>query len=176
VRFDAPDVVEDQLYPQLRKSLAGIRDELARRGFDPLRAATFADDSAVLLVELSVAERPAVERHEGPPVHVRQHAAGFYEKYADDQRSSSPATQSQDADGPAVYGPFIDGDRYVVEREREFETAAAFLESDAIFDVALGLRVGPALADGYDVLVGEGVAELTDEFGIELADYFDPEP
>ncbi|UPV76006.1 CCA tRNA nucleotidyltransferase [Halorussus limi] len=161
VRFDAPDVVEDQLYPQLRKSLAGVRDELDRRGFDALRDATFADESAVLLAELAVAERPAVERHEGPPVHVRQHAEGFFEKYADD---------------PEAYGPFIDGDRYVVERRREFETAAAFLESDALFDVALGVHVESALADGYDVLVGEAVAQLADEFGAQLADYFDPEP
>lgn len=161
VRFDAPDVVEDQLYPQLRKSLAGVRDELDRRGFDVLRATTFAADSAVLFVELEVAERPAVERHEGPPVHVRQHAEGFYGKYSDD---------------PDVYGPFIDGDRYVVEREREFETAQAFLRSDAIFDVALGVHVESALEDDYEVLVGGAVGELADEFGVELAGYFDPKP
>ncbi|WP_135823252.1 CCA tRNA nucleotidyltransferase [Halorussus ruber] len=161
VRFDAPDVVEDQLYPQLRKSLAGVHDELARRGFDPLRAETFADEDAVLLVELEVAERPAVERHEGPPIHVRQHAEGFYGKYADD---------------PDCYGPFIDGDRYVVERAREFETAAEFLESDALLDVALGVHVESALEDGYDVLVGEAVGELAGEFGVELAEFFDPKP
>ncbi|WP_135854895.1 CCA tRNA nucleotidyltransferase [Halorussus salinus] len=161
VRFDAPDVVEDQLYPQLRKSLAGVRDELSRRGFDPLRAEAFAADSAVLLVELEVAERPAVERHEGPPVHVRQHAEGFFGKYADD---------------PDAYGPFIDGDRYVVERDREFETAEEFLRSDALFDVALGVHVESALEDGYDVLVGDEVAQLADEFGARLADYFDPAP
>ncbi|WP_137286391.1 CCA tRNA nucleotidyltransferase [Halorussus salinisoli] len=161
LRFDAPDVVEDQLYPQLRKSLAGVCDELDRRGFDPLRADEFADDSAVLLVELEVAERPAVERHEGPPVHVRQHAEGFYEKYADDLE---------------VYGPFVDGDRYVVEREREFETAVEFLESEGLFDVALGVRVESALEDDYVVLVGESIAELADEFGEELAAFFDPKP
>src|SRR6056297_1545100 len=126
LRFDAPDVVEDQLYPQLRKSLAGVRDGCDRRGFDALRAAAFADDDAVLFVELAVAERPAVERHEGPPVHVRQHAEGFFDAYADDQD---------------VYGPFLDGDRYVVEREREFRTAAAFLESDALFGARLGAHV-----------------------------------
>ncbi|UPW01996.1 CCA tRNA nucleotidyltransferase [Halorussus gelatinilyticus] len=161
VRFDAPDVVEDQLYPQLRKSLGGVRDEFERRGFDPLRAATFADESAVLLVELEVAERPAVERHDGPPVHVRQHAEGFFEKYADDSET---------------YGPFIDGDRYVVERRREFETAAGFLESDALFDVALGVHVESALEADYDVLVGEEIGRLADEFGARLADYFGPAP
>ncbi|NEU58885.1 CCA tRNA nucleotidyltransferase [Halorussus sp. MSC15.2] len=174
LRFDAPDVVEDQLYPQLRKSVSGVRKELDRRGFDALRAATFADESAVLFVELAVAERPAVERHEGPPVHVRQHAEGFYGKYADGSDDSGGSGTAAGSGPP--YGPFIDGDRYVVEREREFETAAAFLESDALFGVALGVHVESALANGYDLLVGEAVGELAAEFGAELAEFFDPEP
>ncbi|WP_121821805.1 CCA tRNA nucleotidyltransferase [Halostella salina] len=160
VRFDAPDVVEDQLYPQLRKSLAGVTDELDRRGFDVLRSAAFAADDAVLFAELAVAERPSVERHEGPPVHVRDHAAGFYDKYAEG----------------AAYGPFVDGDRYVVERERNHRTAAAFLRSDALFDVALGAAVEDELSAGYDVLVGDEVAELADAYGRELARYFSPSP
>ncbi|WP_134670979.1 CCA tRNA nucleotidyltransferase [Halorussus marinus] len=160
VRFDAPDVVDDQLYPQLRKSLDGLREELDRRGFDVLRTAAFADESAALFAELEVAERPAIERHEGPPVHVRDHAEGFYTKYADGDD----------------YGPFVDGDRYVVERNREFSTAATFLESDAILDVALGVRVERELRTDYDVLVGEAVADLAEEFGRELARYFDPGP
>ena len=160
VRFDAPDVVEDQLYPQLRKSLSGVGDELDRRGFDVLRATAFADESAVLFAELEVAERPAVARHEGPPVHVREHATGFFEKYA----------------GTDAYGPFIDGDRYAVEREREFTSAAEFLRSGALFDVALGVHVEHALEDDYEVLVGEDVSALADEFGVELARYFDPRP
>ena len=160
VVFEAPDVVEDQLYPQLRRSRAGIADELARRGFEPLRTAAFAGDRAVLLFELAVAELPAVERHEGPPVDARRHAEGFYEKYAD-------------AD---AYGPFLDGERYVVERERRFASATAFLRSDAIFEVALGARVETALQEDYDLLVGPEIAALADEFGTALARYFEPRP
>jgi tRNA nucleotidyltransferase (CCA-adding enzyme) len=160
VRFDAPGVVEDQLYPQLDKSLDGLAGELDRRGFDVLRSAAFAADSAVLLAELEVAERPAVERHEGPPVHVRDHATEFCEKYH----------------GTDAYGPFVADDRYVVEREREFTTAAGLLESDALFDVALGADVEDALRRGYEVLTGVDAAALADEFGVELAQYLDPRP
>jgi tRNA nucleotidyltransferase (CCA-adding enzyme) len=161
VRFDAPDVVEDQLYPQLERSRTGLVSELDRRGFDVLRSAAFADDAAVLLAELAVAERPTIERHEGPPVHVRDHATNFYEAYADD---------------PDVYGPFVDGDRYVVERDRAFETARAFLQSDALLDVALGAHVETRLREDYDVLVGDEVGSLADEFGADLAAYLDPRP
>ncbi|PSP45498.1 tRNA CCA-pyrophosphorylase, partial [Halobacteriales archaeon QH_6_66_25] len=174
VRFEAPDVVEDQLWPQLDRSEAGIADELDRRGFDVFRSDAFAEDGggendagdadgdggdAVLLFELAVAERPRVERHDGPPVGVREHAERFYEAYADDQSS---------------FGPFVDGDRYVVEREREYATATEFLDSDAIFDVALGAHVETALEDGYDLLVGDDVATLADTFSAELARFLDP--
>jgi tRNA nucleotidyltransferase (CCA-adding enzyme) len=161
LRFGAPAVVEDQLYPQLTKSLEGVTGALDRRGFDVLRAAAWADETAVCYADLAVAERPSVERHEGPPVHVRQHAAAFLQTYSDDD---------------SVAGPFVDSDRYVVERPREFQTAAGFLASDALFDVALGADVERALADDYEVLVGTQVTALVDEFGAELAAFYDPKP
>ncbi|QZY00213.1 CCA tRNA nucleotidyltransferase [Halobaculum rubrum] len=175
VVFDAPDIVDDQLYPQLRRSLAGVERELDGMGFDALRAATFAverneaeeDDGgarrrrAVLLVELADRELPAIQRHEGPPIHVRDHAAGFYGKYAAD---------------PDTYGPFVADGRYVVERERDpaERDAVAVLESDRILDAALGARVESALERGYDVLAGEEIATLTEEFGADLREYFEP--
>ena len=171
LRFDAPEIVEDQLWPQLEKSREGIAGELDRRGFDVFRSAAFADTSegartataagdAALLFELAVAERPRIERHEGPPVHVREHARDFYEAYADGD----------------AYGPFLDGDRYVVEREREYASAIALLEGEVVFDVALGAHVESALQEGYDLLVGDEVAMLAEDFGRELARYFAPEP
>jgi tRNA nucleotidyltransferase (CCA-adding enzyme) len=160
VRFETPAVVDDQLYPQLDKSLGGLEGELDRRGFSPLRSLRVADETAVLFVECAVAELSAVARHDGPPVGVRAHAEGFYDAY-------------RDAD---AYGPFLDGERYAVERDREFTTPEAFAGSDALFDVALGPHVESSLQDGYDVLAGETVADLAGEFGRELAAYFDPVP
>ncbi|UPM41860.1 CCA tRNA nucleotidyltransferase [Halocatena salina] len=159
VRFDAPDLVDDQLYPQLDRSLRGLRDELDRRGFDPLRAATFADEHAVLFVECEVTDRPAVERHQGPPVDAVEHASGFYEKYADSD----------------AYGPFIDGDRYVVERSRELTSVRSVLE-DRLFSIALGVDIEDALHEDYEILVGARTATLAETFGTEFARYFDPKP
>ena len=157
--FERPDIVADQLWPQLDRSMDGIAEELLRRQFDLFRTAAFADEECVvLLFELAVATRPRIERHTGPPVHVRAHAERFFEAYKDSEE----------------YGPFIEDDRYVVERTREFEHAQEFLESDAIMDVALGVRVESALEDGYDVLAGEDVATLADRFGREFTRYLSP--
>jgi len=187
VVFPAPNIVDDQLWPQLRRSLDGIVRGLADRGFDVLRARAMVEDAvttdttttdtattdaattdattprmAALYAELETATRPAVERHEGPPVAVRQHAERFYETYADDV-------------DPETYGPFIDGDRYVVERQREFTTVREYLESDAAGNVALGAQVESAFAD-RDVLVGEAVATLADRFGSTLRSFYEPHP
>jgi len=159
IRLDAPDLVDDQLYPQLDKSLEGVTRGLNDRGFDVFRATAVAEETAVLFAELAVFSRPTVERHDGPPVHVRGHAEGFYDAYDGEEDT---------------YGPFLDGDRYVVERDREFTSAREFLASERLFEVGLGAHVETALEDGYDLLVGEEVATLCEEFGEELAAYFDP--
>lgn len=158
--FETPDLVTDQLYPQLRKSLQGIGDALERNGFDVLRQAAFADERSVLLFELEVYERPAVQRHLGPPVAARDHADRFLSAYSDSD----------------VYGPFIDGDRYIVERDRSFTEAAAVLRSPAVFDARLGPAVEAALDSGYEVLVAEEIGTLAREFGVDLARYFEPKP
>ncbi|MFB6236668.1 MAG: CCA tRNA nucleotidyltransferase [Halopenitus sp.] len=182
VVFDAPDLVDDQLWPQLRKSLSGAVQGLEERGFRVLRSRAMVEEDvdspreagtdrlAVLLVELEVSELPAVERHEGPPVHVREHAEGFYAGYADDGEADGDATADR-----RTYGPFLEGNRYVVEREREVTDAAAFLASDDLLDVGLGAHVSNALED-RTILRNEDVGTLADGFGDALREYFDPQP
>ncbi len=166
VVFDAPDLVDDQLWPQLRRSLDGIVRGLDGHGFDVLRAQAMTGGAdpkrAALYAELEVAERPTVQRHEGPPIAVRKHAANFYESYADDV-------------DPDTYGPFIDGNRYVVEREREFTTVRGYLESDAACDVALGAQVERSFEE-RDVLVGDAVVTLASTFGESLREFYEPHP
>ncbi|MFA9515885.1 CCA tRNA nucleotidyltransferase [Halopenitus sp. H-Gu1] len=168
VVFDAPSLVADQLWPQLRKSRTGIVRALDDRGFPVLRSTAMIETEsgsgptrAVLFVELLVETLPVIARHRGPPVAVREHAEGFYAAYADEERPP--------------YGPFLEGSRYVLEREREVTSAAEFLASDALFDVGLGTHVADALED-REILVGTETATLADGFGDDLRSYFDPRP
>ena len=162
IRFETPALVDDLLHPQLEKSLSSLEAELGRRGFDPLRASSMATtEQAVLLLECAVAERPAITRHQGPPVGVGAHAATFYETYADRED---------------VTGPYIEDGRYVVERPREFRTPESFCASPSLFDIALGPDIADALEQDYEVVTGSAIAGLSEPFGAELAAYFDPQP
>ncbi len=158
--FPLPTLVEDDLYPQLRTSRDGIVAGLERAGFSVLRSTVGAvDGTGLILIEFSVAKRPAIERHTGPPVSVRSHAEAFYEKYADD---------------PDVYGPFLDGDQYVVERPRSIRTATGWLRSDALFTVKHGAQIKPALNQDHAIYIDTELLELLPEFGAVFTDYFDP--
>lgn len=159
LRFSTPDIVADQLYPQLEKSRSNLVAELDRHEFSVLRSTSFANEHAVILIELTIDSLPRVERHAGPPVHVREHARAFDETY----------------DGSDAYGPFIDDGRYVVEREREYSSARECLENE-LLSVALGPAIERALEDEYGLLVGEELTELLPECGVELARYYDPSP
>ncbi|SEH37445.1 tRNA adenylyltransferase [Halopenitus malekzadehii] len=166
--FEPPMLVDDQLWPQLRKSRDGIVRALEERQFQVLRSRTMVNDDtadhvrAVVLVEPLHDSLPAVATHRGPPVAVREHAEGFYDAYAEDG-------------DPYTYGPFLDGDRYVVERERTVTSAARFLAEGDLSDVGLGAQLTEAIA-GREVLVGTDVASLADGFGTQLRSYFEPRP
>ena len=152
-----PDVVDDILYPQLRKAADGITAALADAGFAPIRTTHAVTDEVVFIIECAHAEIPAVERHLGPPVAVAEHAASFLERYADD---------------PAVTGPFIAGDRYVVERPRAHTELGAFLRSPAMAARSLGRHIERGIAD-REVLVGAAVP-AADRLAAPLAAHLDP--
>lgn len=159
--FDRPDLLDDQLFPQLRKTHQGIRAELDRLGFDVLRSDILTTENHLaILLECSVGRLPVIERHEGPPVHMREHA----DRFADSYQSGE------------VYGPFIEGDRYVIERRREIRTPRGFLESDRLFDVKIGDQLQEILEADADVLVDEELTKLLPTFEAELAEYFQPIP
>ncbi|MFB6254864.1 MAG: CCA tRNA nucleotidyltransferase [Halobacteriaceae archaeon] len=159
IRFSTPDLVEDQLHPQLRRSLDGLTAGLDRHGFDVIRSAYFTNKSTVLFVEVSVDSLANIERHKGPPVSVQEHAKQFYEKYEGDN---------------SVYGPFIIDGHYVVERNRTVTTPREFIEKN-LFEIALGRNIRDQLqSNSYEVLFGEETTQLVEEFGTELAEYFQP--
>jgi tRNA nucleotidyltransferase (CCA-adding enzyme) len=76
-----PDLVDDTLYPQLRKAALAVAEELARSDFTVLGHASAADaDSVVVAVELSHPRRPEVRVQDGPPAGIDR-TGSFLEKW-----------------------------------------------------------------------------------------------
>ncbi|MGA8603767.1 MAG: CCA tRNA nucleotidyltransferase [Thermoplasmata archaeon] len=114
-----PDLVDDTLYPQVRKAARAVADELSRSEFAVLGEASAADaTSVVITVEVAHPRRPQVRVQDGPPAGVDR-AGHFLEKWGAH-------------DSPVLQGPYVrpDGslgvDTHRAERDAEEVLLAAF--------------------------------------------------
>ena len=132
VGLPRPALVDDILYPQLRKAERAVVAEAERLGFRPFASSSAAGDGRLLLLlELAHRREPLVRSHDGPPVGVDR-AEEFLTKW--------PAGHPE-----VLQGPYVNDDgRLVVEvrrRERELEPLLAA----SLPNLALGRDLRAAL-------------------------------
>lgn len=156
IEFAAPDVVEDVLYPQLRKAEISIRSLLERKGFSILRSdvCTYGDRAALLL-EMEVWQLSRACRREGPPVWQADHVYRFL--------AAHPQILS---------GPYIKEGRVVVEEERRYASAADLLAAE-LPSLSLGRHLSPSIRCGYKIYMGQDLSAIRDDvYRIFLAEYY----
>lgn len=120
-----PKLVDDILYPQLRKAERAAAEEAARLGFAVLGTASAAGEGdVVVVIEVEHAERPAVLAHAGPPAGIDRVDA-FLDKWG---RS----------DAGVLQGPYITDDgRLAVDARRAHRRLGALL-TEALPQLPLG--------------------------------------
>jgi len=134
VLFEAPDVVEDILFPQLRKAEESVTNLIQRTGFEVYRSDVAVEgDKAFLLFELLVWTLPRLKKHVGPPVTSKYHSEQFKNIYAPTHRI------------------FIEDGRYVVEVERRYTDVVSLLKNE-LRSCSLGKDTSESIVRGYEVL------------------------
>ncbi|MDM7935797.1 MAG: CCA tRNA nucleotidyltransferase [Methanothrix sp.] len=161
IEFPAPPVVEDVLFPQLRKAEGSVRALLEREGFSVLRSdvGCFQDGRgclrAVILLEMEVWELSRACRREGPPVWEAEHLDRFL--------AAHPQPLS---------GPYISGGRVVVEIPRRYTHAWDLLDAE-IGGLSLGRHLAPAIRREHNIYVGSRIATIKEDgFRLFLSCYF----
>jgi len=81
IKMKAPDVIDDVLYPQLRKALKRLANLIRHNEFSVLRSYEFVSDSCWLIFELEIFQLPPVNKMVGPPIFSKQHTQEFLSKY-----------------------------------------------------------------------------------------------
>ncbi len=156
LEFAAPDVVEDVLYPQLRKAEGSIKALIERNGFLLLRSdvSTYRD-RAVMLFEMQVWQLSKACRRIGPPAWEAEHAARFL--------AAHPRPLS---------GPYIADGRVVVEEARQYTSARDLLDQESA-NLSLGKHLSASIRDGHNIYAGLELLGIKDEgFRIFLANFF----
>jgi tRNA nucleotidyltransferase (CCA-adding enzyme) len=155
VTFATPPYIEEVIVPQLKRSVAAIREHLERNGFAVHNGHyMMGQDRCVLLFELLIDELPKIRRHTGPPLWNRENAEKFRDKYLLQQDS----------------GPYIESGRYEIEVPREFTRAHDLLGSPSLLNVSLGKHVRMSLEKGWQVT--RGAECWQEEFSPFIAGFF----
>lgn len=156
IEFAAPDVVEDVLFPQLRKAESSIKALFERHGFSLLRSDVSAyRDRAVMLFEMEVWQLSRACRRMGPPVWQADHISRFL--------AAHPKPLS---------GPYIIDGRVAVEEARQHSSARDLLEFE-ITKLSMGKHLSVSICRGYNIYVGLELLRIQDEgFRIFLAEYY----
>ncbi len=79
--FEKPNIVDDILYPQLKKAASSIEKLFIQHDFEPLRKAWYANNEAFVLVELRSKTIDEEKIHMGPPLKAKQHVERFKMKW-----------------------------------------------------------------------------------------------
>ncbi len=117
VRLARPELVDDILYPQLRKAERAIVDDLRRAEFSVISSASAAEPgSLVIVVELAHPRRPGVRQRAGPPAGLDR---------AGDFLASWPTGRPDVLQGPYV----TDDGRLAVEAQDEERGVEPYLRA-----------------------------------------------
>jgi tRNA nucleotidyltransferase (CCA-adding enzyme) len=103
ITFPKLDLIDDVVYPQLRKSLVNISALLERADFEVEKTSIHIDGVTHLLVELASMSLPEERKHRGPPVNSGN-ASEFLAKW----------------NSLGVSKPYVESDRWFVTVKREF--------------------------------------------------------
>jgi tRNA nucleotidyltransferase (CCA-adding enzyme) len=148
VELPRPELVDDTLYPQVRKAERAIAEEIGRSEFTVLNSSCAVDPHRVLvLLEVAHPHRPAVRFQDGPPAGLDR-VGQYLEKWG------AP-------DAPVLQGPYVRADgSLAVETRRVDRDVEAVLRS-AMPRLSLGRDLTPTPARPFRVHPLAAVEEST---------------
>ncbi len=127
VRFPKPDIIPENLYPQIRKSVRAVRELCEQYGFTIVNATfTVEKKNVYIILEPKIRKISKTILHTGPPVALKKNADDFLKKWLDNPRT--------------IKKPYEKEKRWYVEIEREFTDIKELLE-DQVRRLSLGKNI-----------------------------------
>lgn len=173
IAFRQPQVIQDVLWPQLRRAAKRLRDIMEEYEFHVVGYDVWSDPEftkagmSLILMEMEVWDLPNVRRIVGPPTHVKRHSESFLKKYR-----------------PLGRILVDDEGRWVAEVPRKWKQAEAKLK-DSLSD-SLGVLkqkgipsyVAKSVSKDFRLLKLDGLLKLVKrkrEIGQFIMEYFEKE-
>ena len=148
ISFKTPQKAEDTLYPQLFRLEKSLEELLVRNEFTVLNTFSWSEkQTSMIIIELTNADLPPLQRRIGPPVWNESNADLFCKKYKNK---------------PETFSFKIENERYVAEIPRKYKTAEALIEDMIFKEAALGRHVRESVKEGYILMQEEDIRKIQD--------------
>ena len=157
IQFKRPDVIDDVLWPQLRRTASRLKDIMHEYDFLVIDWAVHSNTmdalkhggNSYMMLEMGVWMLPKIRKVTGPPIFIKSRAAEFRRKYE------------------RIGKVWVEGDRLAAEVRREFLDARAKLE-DTLSDPLKRLKAkgiashiaGSIARGGFKIMEEEQVLDL----------------
>jgi tRNA nucleotidyltransferase (CCA-adding enzyme) len=147
--------VPDVLWGQLYRAEKALRELLEEHDFKVLRTAVWSDERVnhIFVFEVERSILPRIKLHRGPPVEMEEMSERFLRKHRESRN--------------AITGPWVEGDRWWVEVERDYTEAGALLEDKLREKGGIPVGVPRSMAEdisGFLCRVNEEITDLYRQF------------
>lgn len=137
VEFQRPDIIPENLYPQLRKATSAITDAALSQGFNSDDTTYYMTDERVgviLFPRETVLSSTVL--HMGPPTHLKRNTREFLDKWRGHERAIRP--------------PFEQDGRWYVEIQRKYTSIVSLLDA-VVPSLSLGKHMSGKAAQDYTI-------------------------
>ncbi|MCK4995729.1 MAG: CCA tRNA nucleotidyltransferase [Thermoplasmatales archaeon] len=157
VKLDKPDIIDENLYPQVRKAARSIWEVCERNDFTIYDAVFHIKEKTIyILVKYKDEILSKTLEHMGPPTKLKENSADFLKRWKNDPRVTKE--------------PYEKGGRFFVEIKRDYTDIKQFLK-DQIKNMSMGKHLDKIVNKKYSVLVKEDL--LKDDISEFWTEYLD---
>jgi len=159
VKFEKPDIIDENLYPQIRKSARSIYESGNRYGFNIKDVSFHIDESdkyILLVIKTSHEPLPKTFVHIGPPLKIKKNTEEFLNKWKENERVTKK--------------PYEKNGRLYVELKREYTKIEEFLK-DEVKNLSMGKHLDPIVDKKYKIIELDNM--LTKDLAMFWTEYLD---
>jgi tRNA nucleotidyltransferase (CCA-adding enzyme) len=157
IKFEKPEIIDENLYPQIRKTARTTFENLERYDFKVYDSVYFVDDKNIYMI-VKTQKEPLSKTmiHSGPPITKKENAEEFLKKWKNNSL--------------VVKGPYKENNRWYVEIKRQHTDAKKFLEKE-FEKLSLGKHIDKVVNKKYKVLEIDKL--LSENLKVFWTEYFD---
>ena len=159
IKFDKPKIIDENLYPQLRKATKSIIKNCKINDFNVYDVTFHINDKENIINIIIKAEDEPLSKtveHMGPPIKLKENVKDFKNKWKEDKR--------------LIKGPFEKNKRIYVEIKREYFDIKNFI-SNKIIKLSLGKDIDIEINKNFSILDFENL--LNEDLKLFWTKYLD---